>query len=229
MRSPALEAGLPGRGESWTTESAAAAKAALREKAITRRRTAHGRYCRKEPESWRPASTLKEEADRRPGELPFCDEAPPRSAEARRGGKAARTGTARGYREGPRLLSGARSSQERPGRTRTAIKRIRHMRLAALFETRALATTQLLSLGFASTFRRAPRSRAERKELRGSLGRLSRGRASKELRGRARLRCGARRTVTESLMHFGACPGTSGTLKGLQRASARLNIPLETK
>ena len=103
------------------------------------------------------------------------------------------------------------------------------MRLAALFETRALATPQLLSLGLASTFRRAPRGRAERGELGGPLGRLRRGRAPEEPRGRARLRRGARRTATGTLMHFGARPGSSATLEGLQRASARRNIPLEAK
>ena len=35
---------------------------------------------------WRAASTPKEKTDRRQGETPFCEAAPPRSAEARRGG-----------------------------------------------------------------------------------------------------------------------------------------------
>ena len=103
------------------------------------------------------------------------------------------------------------------------------MKLAALFETTARAAPQLLSLGLASTFRRAPSGRAERGELGGPLGRLRRGRAPEELRSRAKLRRGARRPTTGALMHFGACPGSRATLEGLQGASARRNIPPETK
>ena len=74
--------------------------------------------------------------------------------------------------------------------TELNIQRIRFNTLAAL-ETAALAAPLLLSLRLASTLRRAQSGRAERSELGGLLGRLSRSRPSEVLLGRATLRRGA--------------------------------------
>ena len=63
----------------------------------------------------------------------------------------------------------------------------------AALETAALAAPLLLSLRLASTLRRAEGCRAERSELGGLLGCLSRSRPSEVLLGRATLRRGAKR------------------------------------
>ena len=65
----------------------------------------------------------------------------------------------------------------------------------AVLKTAALAAPLLLSLRLASTLRRAQSGRAERSELGGLLGRLSRSRPSEVLLGRATLRRGARRSA----------------------------------
>ena len=65
------------------------------------------------------------------------------------------------------------------------------LKTQAALETAALAAPLLLSLRLTSTLRRAQGGRAKRSELGGLLGRLSRGRPSEVLLGRATLRRGA--------------------------------------
>ena len=103
------------------------------------------------------------------------------------------------------------------------------MRLAAALEAAALTAPLLLCRRLPSTLRRAEGSRAERSELGCLLSRLCRGRPSSEvLLSRATLPHGAWNPTLGSTVHFGAFAGTSTTLEGLHRTSARRYVTLET-